>query len=56
MEEVEGDVWDGEEVGGVQEREADVGDGEAGEVVGAEGEVFCGPDAEDDSGGPWAVW
>lgn len=56
LEEIEGDVGDGEEVGSVEEGEADVGDGEPGEVVGAEGQVFCCPDAEDDARGPWSVW
>ena len=38
LEEVEGDVWDGEELAGVRGGETDVGDGVGREVVGTEGE------------------
>lgn len=48
-EHVEGDVGGAEELAGVGRGEADVGDGEGGEVLGAEGEVLCRPAAEDDA-------
>ena len=40
LQHVEGDGGDGQELRGVGGGEADVGDGEGGEVLGAEGQVF----------------
>ena len=41
-----------EEAAGEGDGEADVGDGEVGEVLGAIGEEFLEPDAEENAGGP----
>ena len=41
LQEVEGDGGEAEELAGVGGGEADVGDGVGGEVVGAEGKIFC---------------
>ena len=49
LQHIEGHVRYAEELRGVGRREANVRDGEAGEVEAAEGEEFRGPDAEDDS-------
>ena len=49
LQHVEGDVGGVEELSGVRGREADVGGWEGREVFDAEGEVFGGPDAEDDA-------
>lgn len=45
-------MWVLEEAAGEGDREADVGDGEIGEVLGAMGKEFFEPDAEEDAGGP----
>lgn len=43
LEKIERDIWDFEEVAGVEEGEADVGDGESREVVVAERQIFRCP-------------
>lgn len=52
LQDVEGDVGEGQELAGVGAGEADVRDGEGREVVRAKGEELGGPAAEDDALGP----
>lgn len=49
-------MWVLEEAAGEGDGEADMGDGEVGEVLGAMGKEFLEPNAEEDAGGPGSGW
>lgn len=48
LEKIERDIWDFEEVAGVEDGEADVGDGESREVIVAERQIFRCPATQND--------